>query len=134
MKGDPPGVSRRAGKLSDDRPKGKLALREAAAMCDEYAVHPDGDLDIATVGPLLEQWMAVIDEQQPRRFVFDMSAVTFLDSTGLAAIARVHNRQIQHGGDAAITKAPDRIVTVLRVTSMDRVLEVNGTKRTSHTT
>jgi anti-sigma B factor antagonist len=103
-------------------------------MYGEYAARLEGELEAANVGPFLKQWLAAAEEQQPARFAIDMSAVTFIDSTALGAIARVHNQLLRHGGELVIVNAADRIVRLLQITGMDRVIEVNATKRTSHAT
>jgi anti-anti-sigma factor len=100
-------------------------------MSDDYLVRPTGELDMATVGTLLKEWLAAIDENLPQRFVIDLAAVTFLDSTALGAIARVHNRQRAHSGRVVIINASDNIVRTLQFAGIADVIEVNPGKGTS---
>jgi hypothetical protein len=44
----------------------------------EHVVHPEGELDIATVPPLGNQWLRAIDQEQPELFVVDLRGVTYL--------------------------------------------------------
>jgi anti-anti-sigma factor len=103
-------------------------------MPDDYVVRPTGELDMANVGVLLKEWLAAIDEHLPQRFVFDLAAVTFLDSTALGAIARVHNRQRAHGARVVITNASDNITRTLQFSGIAHVIEVNPAEGTTRAT
>jgi len=92
----------------------------------EYVVYPEGELDLATVPALRDQWLRAIDHEQPGRFVVDLRAVTYLDSTALSAVVSVRKRQREHGGDAIVTNASPRLAKLFELTGLDGVLEVNG--------
>jgi anti-sigma B factor antagonist len=92
----------------------------------EYTLRPQGDIDVATVEAQRGQWLATVDERQPRRLVIDMSDVTFLDSTGLGAIVALQRRQRAHGGVVAIANAAPSVARVLHLTGMHLTMEVNG--------
>src|SRR4051794_7076921 len=80
-----------------------ICWRGERAMGDvEYVVHPEGELDIATVPALCEEWLSAIDEREPGCFVIDLAAVTFLDSSALSAIVAVRKRQREHGGEVVV--------------------------------
>src|SRR4051794_9062430 len=59
----------------------------------EFVVYREGELDIATIPAVRDEWLAVIDDVQPDLLVIDLSAVTFLDSSALTAILEVRKRQ-----------------------------------------
>jgi anti-anti-sigma factor len=74
----------------------------------EYVVHPEGELDLASVPPLCEQWLRAIHQEQPDLFVVELRSVTYLDSAAMSAVGAVGKRQREHGGDAVVTNAnPD---------------------------
>jgi anti-anti-sigma factor len=91
----------------------------------EYVVHPEGEMDIASVPALREEWLRAIGEQQPRLFVVDLGAVTYLDSTALGAIVSVRDRQRVHGGEVRITNANPRLAKLFRLTGRGAVIEIN---------
>jgi anti-anti-sigma factor len=95
-------------------------------MPREYTLHPKGELDVATVEGLRQEWLTTIDAEQPDRLVVDMSDVTFLDSTGLGVIVALQRRQRPHGGVVAITNAGPVVTKVLQLTGMHLTMEVNG--------
>jgi hypothetical protein len=43
----------------------------------EFVVYLEGELDIATIPAVRDEWLAVIDDVQPDLLVIDLSAVTF---------------------------------------------------------
>jgi anti-sigma B factor antagonist len=91
----------------------------------EYVVHPEGELDIATVPALAEEWLSAIDQSEPGSFVIDLAGVTFLDSSALAAIVAVRKRQRRHGGDIVVINVAPRLVKIFHMTGLDAVLTVN---------
>jgi anti-anti-sigma factor len=95
-------------------------------MADEYTLHPQGDIDVASVEHQRGQWLAAVEERRPRRLVIDMTDVTFLDSTGLGAIVALQRRQRSHGGVVAIANAAPQVQQVLQLTGMHLTMEVNG--------
>jgi anti-sigma B factor antagonist len=99
-----------------------------ALMTRDYTLQPEGEIDVATVGPLREQWLATIAEHQPDTVIFDLSEVTFLDSMGLGLILGVHRRQRLRGGSVAIINASPIIVKMLHITGLHLVMDVQGTE------
>jgi anti-sigma B factor antagonist len=97
-------------------------------MTSDYTLQPEGEIDVATVGPLREQWLATIAEHEPDTVVFDLSQVTFLDSMGLGLILGVHRRQRLRGGSVAIINASPIIVKMLHITGLHLVMDVKGTE------
>jgi anti-sigma B factor antagonist len=57
------------------------------------------------------------------RLVIDLADVTFMDSSGLGALIAGLKQTRQAGGDLRITSAQEQVLTVLRLTNLDRVLK-----------
>jgi anti-sigma B factor antagonist len=55
--------------------------------------------------------------------VVDLSAVTFMDSSGLGALIAGLKRARQAQGDLRIAGANEQVLTVLRLTNLDKVLK-----------
>lgn len=56
------------------------------------------------------------------RIVVDLSAASFVDSSGLGALVGGLKSARQAGGDLRIAGAPEQVRTVLALTNLDRVL------------
>jgi anti-anti-sigma factor len=72
-----------------------------------------GELDIATVPQLEEAFDAALDAGAERILV-DLGALTFIDSTGLRLLIRMHER------------CPDERLAIRSTPVVDRLLQVTG--------
>ena len=61
------------------------------------------------------------------RIVVDLGEVTFIDSSGLGALIAGLKTARQAGGDLRIADVPEQVMTVLRLTNLDRVLRAHTT-------
>jgi len=92
-------------------PRFDLASEDGAAV-----LRITGDLDIAVEDDAAAAVAAVLaTEPAPAHLVLDLSAVEFMDSSGLRALLRIHNR---HGDQV-------RLGPVSAV--VERLLELTGT-------
>src|SRR3954447_20879763 len=109
--------------------------RGGALMAGEFTLHPQGDIDVATVEQQRGQWLEALEQRRPQRLVIDMTDVAFLDSTGLGAVVglqrppRAHRGAVAraHRGVVAIPNAAPPVQQVLQLTGMHLTMEVNGT-------
>ncbi len=83
-------------------------------------LQPSGDIDIAAVDDLRDQWNAVASER-PDCIVIDLRDVTFVDSTGLGLFVGLLKRQGEHGGRVVLRGADARTAKILRITGLDAV-------------
>jgi stage II sporulation protein AA (anti-sigma F factor antagonist) len=82
-----------------------------------------GELDMATA-PILEHTVAGALDGQGGEFRLDISALTFMDSTGAKAMLRVHER-VESLGRRLIIVSPTRAVRrVFELMGLRGVLEV----------
>jgi anti-sigma B factor antagonist len=88
---------------------------------DTIVLAPAGELDLATA-PLLADHLDVIDPGvEPVEVVLDLSAITFLDSSGVALLVGISRRAARDGWGLTITGArPD----ALRVLALCGLLDV----------
>lgn len=83
----------------------------------------NGDVDTTTVGDL----QAVFDDLVTRgeqNYVIDLSGVTFMDSSGLAALAQLYKRiRIGHGDVRLCCLSPE-LRRIIELTRFDRVFDI----------
>jgi anti-sigma B factor antagonist len=77
-----------------------------------HRLAPSGELDIATV-PLLEAAFDAADAGEPERLTVDLSAITFIDSTGIQLLLRMNERA---GNRLELVSSP----------AVDRLLDLTG--------
>jgi anti-anti-sigma factor len=95
-----------------------MGLTESFPIANERAagvqrLAPAGELDIATV-PLLEAAFDDAERGDAERIVVDLSAITFIDSTGIQLLLRMNERA-----------AADRL-QIVSSPAVDRLLDITG--------
>jgi anti-anti-sigma factor len=79
----------------------------------------EGELDMANV-PGVEAQIAALMQSAPGRVVFDMSGVTFMDSSGIAMLLRTAERVTA----VEVRNPSSSVRLVLRATGLSEVLHV----------
>ncbi len=100
-------------------------LEVSVYPADGYVVcRPVGDLDSFTVGPFRE---ALADVDPSSNLLVDLSAVPFLDSTGLGALIGSVHRMREGGGRMAVCASKASVARLLRMTGFDRLVAMRRT-------
>jgi anti-sigma B factor antagonist len=89
-------------------------------------LRPEGRLNM-TAAPQLRTAVDEVVGDGASRVVVDLSACTFVDSSGLGALVGGLKAARQAGGDLRIAQAPEQVRTVLALTNLDRVLTPHAT-------
>ncbi len=84
-------------------------------------------LDAVISANLREALVAYIDQGR-RHIVFDMSQVSFIDSSGLGAVVSVLKHMGSQGKFHLVSVTP-AVMAVLRLTRMDRVFKIFNTRQ-----
>jgi len=84
-----------------------------------------GELDFATV-PMLHEAVAKLREVRWPRIVLDLSAVTFIDSSGAHLITRLSDAAETEGFELSIVDGPANVMRVLDITGISRRLARAG--------
>ncbi len=84
-------------------------------------IAPCGELDIATT-PELEQALTDATTNGAGDIVLDLRELTFMDSTGLRALAQANTRADDAGVRLAIVRGPRQIERVLEISGLGELL------------
>ena len=84
-------------------------------------VRLDGRLNMVAA-PRLKGAIEDLVDQGVTHVVVDLTAVTFMDSSGLGALIAALKKTRQAQGDLRIAGVNEQVATVLRLTNLDRVL------------
>jgi anti-sigma B factor antagonist len=95
---------------------------DTSTVGDKVAVvRLDGRLNMVAA-PRLKSTIEDVVDRGSSRVVVDLSAVSFMDSSGLGALIASLKRARQAQGDLRIAGVNDQVGTVLKLTNLDRVL------------
>jgi anti-sigma B factor antagonist len=87
-----------------------------------------GELDVASAG-LLEDVLDTAVERGAKDLVADLSGVTFLDSSGLGALARCAESLGRRGGRLAVVASGRAVLRAIAVAGLAPALEVERSLR-----
>lgn len=83
----------------------------------------DGRLNVVTAPAMKREVQSVLQHGDVKLAV-DLSAVEFIDSSGLGALIGGLKAARTAGGDLRIAGATEQVISVLRLTNLDKVLRV----------
>ena len=92
--------------------------------CTVLEVH--GDLDLATAPQLRDGLQRLVDAGD-RLLVVDLAGVGFMDSSGLGTRVVMFKALREVGGRLCLAAVQPAVLSVLRITSVDRVIDVYDT-------
>ena len=87
-----------------------------------------GELDHHGVRKSMGLIDKLIDEFMPRDCVIELSSLSFMDSSGIALILKIHRRMQQCGGRAWIENADKQPLRVIDASGIDRIVKVSLAK------
>lgn len=90
---------------------------------DIYLLGLGGRLDTTSSGQLKNTVSAMIDEQKIK-ILIDLSAVDFIDSSGLGMLVTCLRSARKAGGTLKITSLQDNPKNLFEITRLDRVFEI----------
>jgi anti-anti-sigma factor len=82
-----------------------------------------GDLDLQVVEPVTDA-LTQIESGEPELLVIDLSRVSFMDSSGMGAIAAGHIRATEAGRSFAIVRPPAGVRQAFDRTRLDEVITI----------
>ncbi|MDQ6698220.1 MAG: STAS domain-containing protein [Actinomycetota bacterium] len=98
-----------------------MDLRLDVSERDGWAVLAvGGEVDVATAPRLREKLIELVNGGH-HRIVVDLSAVEFLDSTGLGVLVGALKRVRTHDGDLGLVCTESRVLKVFEITGLTKV-------------
>ncbi|WP_158868430.1 STAS domain-containing protein [Leifsonia sp. AG29] len=85
----------------------------------------EGRINLVTAPEVRREVQRAVDEGHAR-IAMDLTAVEFIDSSGLGALISGLKTARMAGGDLRIAGAADQVTSVLRLTNLDRILRVHA--------
>ena len=88
---------------------------------DKTVLAPQGDVDLSSA-PQLRTILGPVLEGENPRLLIDLSAIGFMDSTGVGVMVNALNRIKEKGGAIAFCKPTPRVHRVLQIAGLLKAL------------
>lgn len=85
-------------------------------------VRLEGELDLATA-PHADEELRRAEAGSPARLTLDLSALSFMDSTGLRLVVAAEQRAQEAGRELYVTRGPLAVQRVFQLTGVDERLQ-----------
>lgn len=93
---------------------------------DVNVLYMEGSLTVATAQEFFSQIASLLEEGETR-FLLQMSAVEFIDSTGLGAVVRLSKRVREAKGKLSLAEPQPKILAMFELTRLDKILPLYKT-------
>lgn len=85
-----------------------------------------GEVDISGAPRLRDAILQAVGSGV-QRLVLDLSAVPFIDSTGLGVLVAAHKRLTSTGGELRVVGSPEAVLRTVRATGLHLILHLRPT-------
>jgi len=93
---------------------------------ERTVVNVAGEIDVYTAPVLREELAALIDAEHTQ-IVVDLTAVPFMDSTGLGVLVGALKKVKTLGGDLRLVIDQEKVLKVFRITALTQVFPIFAT-------
>ncbi|MBE6693830.1 MAG: STAS domain-containing protein [Ruminococcaceae bacterium] len=104
---------------------------KADLVCDtageQMLVRVRGEIDHHTAADIRNGIDGALFEKRPRRLIMDMSAVTFMDSSGLGLIMGRLSVIRELGGELVVQDPSEAISRIIALAGMERAIDIRYT-------
>ena len=112
----------RVGRNGSNRHDGRLQVVSVSCCDGVTTIVLAGDLDLSTA-TAARSLLEVECERRPSKLVLDVSALDFVDSSGLSTFVRTHRSLAAHGASLALAGASPSLRRLLEIASLSALLE-----------
>jgi anti-sigma B factor antagonist len=85
---------------------------------------PEGEIGFARSPQLRSELMQLIQQHKPAKLVLDMSAIPYMDSSGVATLVEAMQQQRQAGGKLVLCCMQERVRSVFEISRLDMVFTI----------
>ena len=83
-----------------------------------------GDVDLYNVGDLKRAVFELIDEGDLQSLIIDMSAVSYIDSSGVGALVAGHKKMKTQGGKFGLLGLNEDVLGILKLATLDQFFTI----------
>jgi len=83
----------------------------------------EGEIDLH-VSPNLSASLQMMIEKKPKQLIVDLARVSYIDSSGLAALIEGMQNVQQYGGTFALVSLQEPVRTIFEIARLDQVFKI----------
>jgi len=87
-------------------------------------VHLQGDIEFSKSPSLRTQLLGLLEKHQPKTFIIELSAVPYMDSSGIAIIVEILQWQRQRNNKLILAGLQSKVLSMLEITRLDQLFTV----------
>jgi len=87
-------------------------------------VRPSGEIDHHTAKDMREAIDGLISKNNPRELELDLSAIDFMDSSGLGLVLGRYKKQSDIGGKFKIINPGRRTMQILQLAGVEKIIKI----------
>lgn len=106
----------------------KNCLYETSLENDELVVTLRGEIDHHSAVGVRGDIDSLIYETRPRKTVLDLSAIDFMDSSGLGLIMGRYALMQRIGGELTLRNPNERVMKIFELAGLERIIKVEEEK------
>ena len=102
----------------------------------EYRIHErtvtlmiSGELDHHTLRSISKELGQIIDIYLPKRLIFDMSAVRFMDSSGIGFVLGRYRVVQSYGGNVEVVNLSRRLYSMMKLAGLEKLVTLKTKDR-----
>ena len=103
--------------------KSTPAARPVASKDRPNILPLEGEIDLH-ISPNVTASLSMMIEKKPKQLIVDLSRVTYIDSSGLAALIEGMQNVEQYGGKFALAGLPETVRTIFEIARLDQVFQI----------
>ena len=85
-----------------------------------------GDIDLASSSDFQRDLLALLAER-PKRIIVDLSAVGYMDSSGVASLVKLLSRGRRYGTSLALAGLTQRVRSIFEITRLSDIFDIRQT-------
>ena len=83
-----------------------------------------GDVDLYNVGELKQAIFRLLDGEDVKSMIIDMSSINYMDSSGIGALVAGQKKIKTRGGSFALLNMKEDVLNILKLATLDQFFKI----------
>ncbi len=97
---------------------------QQAPIEDGLLIYLQGEIEFSHSPQLRSELVGLLDQQRPERLIIDLAGVPYMDSSGVATLVEVLQRQRNRGYKLVLHSLQSKVYSMFEIASLDRLFTI----------